>query len=200
MSIKIIKMQPEHVNAVVSLHCKYLETQMSKIAQPYLLKMRYIAITKSKGSCGFVAEDDGVVAGFICGLWDSKKLLNNIIKQNILSLPFWYLVSLILNLKSRLTRLFTKNELLIGDGLPFYKFPFELRPIVVSEEYRGSGLAIDLIDTLKSYAKTNNFTVIDLITEIDNMRAERFYEKIGFSRKENIIKYGKCFIRYSITL
>ena len=57
----------------------------------------------------------------------------------------------------------------------------ELLQVWVAPEYRGSGIAWDLMNTLFKWAGENNFrTVIAKITD-GNARALKFYIKYGFS-------------------
>lgn len=52
--------------------------------------------------------------------------------------------------------------------------------IYVSEPYRGTGLAHELVKYAESRAKAENCSEIVLSVDVDNNRALRFYDKLGF--------------------
>jgi ribosomal protein S18 acetylase RimI-like enzyme len=56
----------------------------------------------------------------------------------------------------------------------------ELLQVWVSPEYRGQGIAIDLMDAVFQWAGENNFQTIVATVAKDNTRALRFYQKYGF--------------------
>ncbi len=57
---------------------------------------------------------------------------------------------------------------------------YELRPIVVSAEYRGRDVAPLLLKVLMRDARERGFSTIHLYTEENNIPALRFYQKSGF--------------------
>ena len=61
-----------------------------------------------------------------------------------------------------------------------------IEDVVVSKEYQGKGIGEKLIHTLLEYAKKNNCykTVLDCSDEV-----KPFYEKIGFKRHSNCMRY-----------
>lgn len=59
-----------------------------------------------------------------------------------------------------------------------------IEDVVVKNEYRGKGVAQKIIDHIFEYAKTENFTRLHLLCDIDNSSAEKFYKKIGFKPSE----------------
>ena len=77
-------------------------------------------------------------------------------------------------------------------GLPRHQL-CELDRIAVLPEYRGKGVARELFDALikdaKSFYKKNNSKLrkLYLLTHADNIRAHKFYEKLGF-RHETTLK------------
>ena len=77
-------------------------------------------------------------------------------------------------------------------GLPKHQLG-ELDRIAVLPEYRGKGVARELFDALirdaKSFYKKNKSKLrkLYLLTHADNIRAHKFYEKLGF-RHETTLK------------
>jgi predicted GNAT family acetyltransferase len=59
-----------------------------------------------------------------------------------------------------------------------------IEDVVVKNEYRGKGIAQKVIEYIFQYAKTQNFTRLHLLCDIDNLSAEKFYKKIGFKPSE----------------
>ena len=75
-------------------------------------------------------------------------------------------------------------------------FNYELRPIVVSASYRGRGVAPALLSMLKQDARQRGYPQIYLLTEIDNLRAIRFYEKNGFTAIGQLAQENQTYIEF----
>lgn len=56
----------------------------------------------------------------------------------------------------------------------------EVLQVWVAPEYRGKGIALDLMDTVFHWAGRNGFREIMATITKGNMRAQRFYQKYGF--------------------
>jgi len=56
-----------------------------------------------------------------------------------------------------------------------------LKRFYVSKEFRGRGLADSIMEKIKSFARQNNYSFIVLDVFQNNSRAQRFFEKQGFS-------------------
>jgi RimJ/RimL family protein N-acetyltransferase len=56
----------------------------------------------------------------------------------------------------------------------------EILQVWVAPEYRGKGIALDLIDTVFHWAGRNGFREIMATITKGNMRAQRLYQKYGF--------------------
>ena len=76
-------------------------------------------------------------------------------------------------------------------GLPKHQL-CELDRIAVLPEYRGNGVASELFNELiknaKTFYKKNSSTLrkIYLLTHADNLRAHKFYEKLGFKHETTL--------------
>lgn len=186
MNIIIKPLEICEIDQVVLLHYKYLNTEFrGKIGQE-ILKIYYSVISHSQGGCGYVALRDNKVVGYICGLWNSSEVKRYLLSQyfgrmiilviihSILN-PKWFVSSLFRLLKGRISIIDSENE-------------YELRPIVVIPEERGSGLAISLVDTILTDASNRGYSEIVLLTEENNYTANAFYRKTGF--------YLHCKINY----
>jgi len=80
----------------------------------------------------------------------------------------------------------------------------ELLQMWVSPEYRGKGIARDLIDAVFQWASANGFRTVAATIAKGNVRALRFYQKYGFKPAseasldgaDDLVKGGRpCFLR-----
>lgn len=69
-------------------------------------------------------------------------------------------------------------------------YSFELTEIYVDENYQKKGIGKGLIDYVERYCNENNIKKIELLTGIRNIKAQRFYENLGYVRT-NQIHYKK---------
>lgn len=59
-----------------------------------------------------------------------------------------------------------------------------LKRMYVAKDFRGTGLATKLLETLLEFAKQNNFREIYLATNEKMVAANKFYQKAGFQQIE----------------
>ncbi len=190
----IRKLQIADCNQVAQLHQSYLNTSFYGQPGKTLLALYYRAICREQGATGYVSvNQDNRIIGFVCGVWDSQQVRDALIRHSWAPLAFWGAMqvlirpSLLMNFLSRYQAPKTPQ-----DAKPEY----ELRPIVVAPEARGSGLANRLVQTLLQDAKQRGFSKICLFTEPDNLPANRFYQKFGFALAGETTRNGQIFRRY----
>ena len=190
----------EHGDApkLASLHLTYLRSNLRGYPARKLLSLYYQYISHGNGACGYVADKDGTTVGYVCGIWDKRALRSAIIHKGWFKLLIWGLCEIAIN--PRLLLKAVRPLLSFRQQPRQTEWPFELRPIVVASEARGSGAAKILVDTLAQDARTQGFDVINLITEADNIIAQRFYEKMGFSRTEDISIFGDSYFCYELRI
>lgn len=192
MPIEIIPLSKKLIPDVAGLHMKYLHTPFKDKPGGNLLEVYYSTLTEQVGGCGYVAVDDNNVAGYICGVWDPKKLRKILLKKH-----WWPLLinsikllglnpNLIIDYASRFLKKDDYNDIIDSEG-------YELRPIVVDGAYHGSQVSSMLVAQLFSDARKRGYKSIFLITEVDNLPANKFYKKQGFllfnrSTRTNIYK------------
>lgn len=193
--ISIRHLSPKDSLSLSRLHLQNLNTFFVGKPGLQLLSLYYKVIALGRGSCGFVAEQDGRIVGFVCGIWDPKKVRSTLLKKYFFLLIFWAFIQIMVKpvlLKSFLGR--------------FERVPsnstneeFELRPIVVVSEARGTGLSLQLLRNLLNSAQEQGFPQIFLVTEENNTSANRFYQRSGFQLKDKANRNGIKYNRYEIS-
>lgn len=176
---EVTRMMHHHTAQAASLHINNLRTFFKGRSGIQVLEIYYRALVRSSGGTGFVAVVNGDVIGYICGIWDAASIRNVLIKHYWARLLFWLGWQVVENpdiLKEIFDRMLSRQE----RGKQRSSNGCELRPIVVSKQARGKGLAEKLLIALLDDAKHRGFSSIYLKTETDNTSANRFYSKSGF--------------------
>jgi len=193
--VEICPLELKDCLAVAEAHANYLRTPFRGNAGIRVLKIRYEAIASQKGGIGFVALDDGKFVGFACGIWDPGAISQSIRKKwsRLILNGIKYVIrspGMILGLIRRMMNPHTTGIIKI-EG-------YELRPIVVLPDHRGRGIANQLTQRVLDDAKQRGYREIILFTEVDNLRAAKFYTKFGFNfeRKLNMAGYVYKLFRY----
>jgi ribosomal protein S18 acetylase RimI-like enzyme len=199
LSLKLLG--PEHCRAVARLHLENLRTSFRGRPGIKLLMCYYDTLTNTEGACGYVAEKDKDVAGYICGVWDSEKVKAALLKRHRIKLLFWGALQVLiyppvlLRLARRLTNSINTSE---NDDMLSHA-GYELRPIVVAPNYRGTAVARQLVQKLIQDAAGRGFGQLFLYTETDNAAANAFYRKAGFIHvSTHHIKQKAAYLRYEI--
>ncbi|MFZ3071067.1 MAG: GNAT family N-acetyltransferase [Anaerolineaceae bacterium] len=157
-----------------------------------MLAQYYRGVAIGEGSVGYVGLVDGKCCGFVCGVWDAGQLQRWLVWNNLFRLIFWGSLQIIVSpslFLSFLRKLRVKGESIDTQG-------YELRPIVVAPEARGSGLSTSLISTLVNDALKRNYASIFLDTEEENIPAQKLYEKVGFRKINTWKRENQIYFRY----
>lgn len=194
----IVDLEAIHVKEAAALHLKYLKTYFKGTSGKKIIECVYKVVASNSGGKGFIAIDNDNIIGFICGIWNQKAIYRKILKDNgiwLFLLVLWqsfanpkcliYIIKLIYSI------IFEKEKKIKS---------YELRPIVVSPDCRGKGVAVALVDVLKEDAAKRGFKNIYLYVELENIRAKKFYEKIGFRQKDRIKKMGVLYYIYILDI
>jgi GNAT superfamily N-acetyltransferase len=197
--VEIRLLELKDCQAVAESHVKYLQTPFRGNAGIQILKVRYEAITNRNGGIGFVALDDGVFAGFVCGIWDSASLYRTLLKNwgnSLLLSGIKYVLQspkVILGFLHRMLNPHTSGIIKL-EG-------YELRPIVVLPDHRGRGIAEQLTQRVLEDAKERGYREVFLFTEGDNVRAAKFYTKFGFNFERDLHMGGNTYklFRYHLS-
>jgi ribosomal protein S18 acetylase RimI-like enzyme len=191
--VEIRLLELEDCLAVAEAHINYLNTPFKGNPGIKLLNIYYEVIARQKGGIGFVGISDDNFAGFACGIWNRGIIKKALIQKwgglaiyglrQSLQIP-----QLIPSFLRRTINPYATDVFKI-DG-------YELRPIVVLPEYRGQGIAGDLIVHVLEDAKQRRSGHISLVVDPNNSGAEELYTKIGFTLAPQKSKAGNIIMRY----
>lgn len=175
--VRIVPLETTHLDAVARLHMAHLRTNYRGYPGMQLLICYYDTLAKSDVACGYVAIEHDRVLGFVCGVWDFAQLHSSLLKRKLPSLLLWNMLRILS------IRQFSKQLLRTLDSQNRNRHSpaeYELRPIVVDTQFRGTGVAKLLVDRLIVDAAERGFEQLFLHTEEDNISANAFYHKLGF--------------------
>ena len=173
--LEIEPMTVDHTTAVAKLHLNNLRTAYRGNSGLMLLRYYYETLVQSGGASGYVAVMDDFVKGYICGVWDRRMIKNALLINYWFKLAIWGSIHLLNNPGIILPAVNNNRSKYHRTNAGY-----ELRPIVVSPETRGVGLASRLVTSLLKDAEKRQYTSIFLYTEEDNFMAIKFYTKFGF--------------------
>jgi len=194
----IVPLAQGHCPEVARLHLDYLRTGFRGRPGLELLAAYYRALVQSEGGCGFVAEQAGRVAGYVCGVWAPAAVRGTLLKERWLLLIFWGLAQVLVrprffyDLAGRLAGSGSRS-MPAGSG-------YELRPIVVAPAVRGAGLGVQLVHVLLTDAAQRGFDRVYLYAEEDNTAAGACYRKAGFRPAGQERRSGEAHVRYEVHL
>lgn len=197
--ITIRALNKKDCNAVAKLHMQALRTPFVGKAGEKLLDMYYAAVVAGKGAAGYVAKSsEGHLMGFVCGVWQAGLLRNEMLKRYGPGLFFWGGIQVVQRPKmlTSLPERLKRRDTVQNTNQPGY----ELRPIVVAENARGSGVANKLVQILLQDAQQRGFTEVYLYTERDNLAARKFYAKVGFIEAGRESRFGLTYLQYLCNL
>ena len=161
-----------------------------------MLTIYYRAVCEEKGAVGYVAVTKDHVQGFVCGVWDARQLRRVLLRRFGTSLAFWGFIQVVLKPTLFIEFLSRFQNSHTEEANSGKAISYELRPIIVVPNARGSGLASDLVRVLLRDAADRGFISIHLFTESANIAADKFYQKFGFQHTQNIVRHGKVYKRY----
>jgi GNAT superfamily N-acetyltransferase len=185
---KITLLSDEHIAEIVQLHLENFPTEFFGYPGKCLLGIYYHAIIHSEGASGFVILAGDQLIGYICGIFNRSKLNSYLYRKHWAALVFWSLCQVVVSpqwAQSLYQRLRARP-----DGLSI-KGGYELRPIVIHPTARSKGYGTKLIEILKKDALVRGFDRIYLFVESDNLRAQNFYYRNGFTKISTVFQHGK---------
>lgn len=196
MSTEIIPLSDAHVTSISVMHMRYLRSPLRGEQGRRMLEAYYRTLIKQKGGCGYVAISDGQISGFVCGVWDPSLVKTTLIKdqwKNLLSASLqalYHSPKLFINILSRFSIFQKKERDAMLEG-------YELRPIVIDEKLRGTQVASLLVTALTMDARKRGYQSIYLLTEQDNIAANKFYQKQEFENHGMIARSKQNYLYYT---
>lgn len=192
--IQILPLSLRHCAQVAQLHLDYLRSNFKGKPGYHLLWAYYRAVVSSQGVCGYVAEDNGIILGYVCGIWKAEVVRARLLRNSWLDLSFWLTLQAFTS-PTFITSMVGRVQESSNGSTPSCA-GYELRPIVVAPPARGSGVAAQLVTILLADAAQRGFKRIFLHVETDNLIAQAFYRKVGFERVRTIRKSGIWYERF----
>jgi ribosomal protein S18 acetylase RimI-like enzyme len=194
----IIPLSVKHSQEVACLHVEHLRSPLGGLTGRRLLQSYYTAVALEQGAYGYVAEQEGRVLGYVCGVWDPAQVRATLLKHLWGPLLFWGVGQVIQ--KPRLLLSFFNRARTPAPSPGTSDTGYELRPIVVSPAARGTDLAAHLVKALLLDAQRRGYPGIHLFTEHDNIAANRFYQKAGFQAGGTVDRGETTYIRYELSV
>lgn len=169
---------------VARLHLAGLPSPLGRRAGERLLTMYYGALASPpKGGVAYVYRREGVLLGYVAGVWDRRRVWLAAWRANLMALPFWMAVEFGFNRVVRRCRQRPPApEPSPAEGVCGSVSDYELRPLVVAETARGCGIGAELCRCLLDDARERGYRSVFLRVDRDNAPAIRCYEKLGFRR------------------
>lgn len=201
---EILEMARQHCAQVATLHLTHLASPFGGRPGQELLMRYYDAVCDGRGAVGFVAASQDRVVGYICGVWDPVVVRRRVLRESLPGLMGWAALqvlqrpALLLDLWKRFAASSASQEISPGAGQQ--TGGYELRPIVVAPNARGSGVAAKLVQALQKDASARGFSQIYLFTEMDNSIARRFYSRLGFVQTGEGLRSGVLYLRYELPI
>lgn len=183
-----------HASHVAILHISYLQTRFCGWPGRELLKMYYASLSYKHGGCGFTALKNDRVLGYVCGIWDAVQVKRHFIRRFGLKAAAFIAVQLMM--KPKTATGFVSRFKAGGISDVADESGYELRPIVVAPDARGTGIAALLVNELMADAARRGYSYIYLITEKDNHPANAFYRKHGFELISGVAHAGSLYNQY----
>lgn len=189
-------MDLSHLAQVISIHeiC-FPDSQSTKYGK-HFLKAYYKGVCISQNSVAFVSIVDEKVVGFVAGGVNKQALSRQILSGS----KFLILISFLENFIKHPTVTvkkfwsYCRAYILPNKKETFYSLNTSvLDSIALLPEYRGKGIAEELVGVFLEELKRRGNSACRLGVEADNMPARKFYEKMKF---EQANETGSIYIYY----
>ena len=198
----IVKMTEDHIDRVIDIHIECFKDAFLTSLDRDVLTCMYNNYISSELGCAYVYIIHETILGFIVGTVNPSVYYNQLLKKR--GLRFLWLT---------LKRVIRNPQILKGiakkDFSGFFR-PNEseesyrrasLDSIAVKPEYWGTGIAQKLTEVFLNDLKKRGVSELYLGVTATNVRAKRFYEKMGFKNiRTNVDNYGKEANIYKLTI
>ena len=185
-----------HLDQVVSIHAAcFPDSQSTKYGKRFL-EGYYKGVCESENSVSFVSIMDDKVVGFVAGGVNKQALSRQIVSSS----KYIILLSFIENIlkhpiiTTKKYWSYARAYLLPNKNKTFYRDNTAvLDSIALLSDYRGKGIAEELVAVFLEALKHKGISACRLGVESTNMPARKFYEKMKFEQANEI---GSIYIYY----
>lgn len=184
---------------IVSVHKKCFRESFSSTLPNDVLESYYLEYF-SQHHLFFIAEENNTIIGFVMGYESGTTAYSSFIKNNRLVLLQSILKNLIICNRITWKKLcvvlrdkLSKNNTIIYENIKNASKYGDLLSICVIEQYRGTGIALELVNSFEKELINRNITSYYLSLYPENERGYHFYQKLGMRKvqesKNNIVMY-----------
>ena len=175
---ELIKADRKFVNYIVALHERAFPSFfLTQLGQAFLRTL-YLGYLEDPDSGIIMAEENGMLVGFIAYSNDYPNFYKRLIKNHLWEFALYSAGAAIRHpsFTKRLLNAFRKSE-----SVEKKEKYVELASICVDPKIENKGVGTQLVDYLKSIVDFSNFEYINLETDAENNdAANKFYMKNGF--------------------
>ncbi|MFQ6040388.1 MAG: GNAT family N-acetyltransferase [Candidatus Poribacteria bacterium] len=195
-------MTKEHIDEVIDIHIECFKDSFLTSLDREVLDCMYDNYLSSELGCAYVYIIHETILGFIVGTTNPSVYYNQLLKKRGLRI-FWLTLKRVIRnpriLESIAQRdfsgFFRPNE----SEESYRRASLDL--IAVKPEYRGRGVAQNLIEVFLHDLKGRGVSEVNLGVAATNVRAKRFYEKMGFEKiRTSVDNYGRESNIYRLTM
>lgn len=183
----IRKLCREDIDCVSDIHLAEFRNSFFCLLGKDFLRQLYDGIIRLDTAQAFVAEEDDVVVGFIVGTTEPDRFFGKLLHSK---LPTFSVVLA--------KRAFSSPKVILY-GLQTLLYPLktrvhadaELLSVAVSRGRRHRGVGKALVEALCDSLREKNARTIKVTVDEDNLPANNFYGKLGFTLVKTVTLYGK---------
>lgn len=175
----------KHIPEIAKIHIQALKQDFLPSLGVDFLEVMYSGVFKKREAFGFVAQERGIVVGFVVGTKNMDKFFKTALTANFLKLAYVMAIKLLnrpaLIKKTLETFLYTKKE----------KGPKpELVVIAVLDKWQGKGIGKKLVKYLETFFKKIKISKYKVTVYADR-KAIKFYGRLNYSKLAEFNLYGK---------
>ena len=194
----IVPLDRSHVRDVARLHCESLTGLVSELGPSAARAFHAGCVGAGAGSArGFVAIEDGKLAGFVSGSIQPGEMRREILRRN----PFGTLAGLAVGILRSPRALVSLVKSFRGpDEGSYDEGSAELTYLVVDTGFRGAGIGHRLVEAFTEAMREAGAPSYELSVDDVNSRAATFYEGLGFRLVGRYREFGIAHRRYRLDL
>lgn len=193
-----------HIEGMVRTRLDAFSNSFLSRLGPEVLRILYEEVCSSDHFCGYVyLNNSNQVCGFIfASLADGSSFNRQVIRKRWDVLSF-FIIKRFLYHPRLSVEIFRRLMSLLKDSLKGFlgsrsgiqnregsPVSAGIPGVMLTPEYHGKGIAKELIQALLKDLKDKDIKEVCLSTGVDNMGANRFYQKMGFELIDTYIEYG----------